>query len=62
MIVEKLFLGGMCLYKGCIFIKVFLKLVEVNYIIKNVYIFGIDVNYFKINFFKILECKDVIVK
>lgn len=61
-IVEKSLLGGTCLHKGCIPTKALLKSAEVNHTIKNAHTFGIDVNHFKINFPKILERKDAIVK
>lgn len=48
--------------KDVYLLKALLKSAEVNHTIKNAHTFGIDVNHFKINFPKILERKDAIVK
>ncbi len=61
-IVEKSLLGGTCLHKGCIPTKALLKSAEVHQTIKNATNFGFDVRDFKINFDKILQRKDEIVK
>ena len=61
-IVEKSLLGGTCLHKGCIPTKALLKSAEVHQTIKNASNFGFDVRDFKINFDKILQRKDEIVK
>lgn len=61
-VVEKEFVGGTCLNRGCIPTKALLSSVEVLSQIKEGHSFGIEAASYKINFEKINSRKDEIVK
>ncbi|AMY04714.1 dihydrolipoyl dehydrogenase [Staphylococcus condimenti] len=61
-IVENQLLGGTCLHKGCIPTKSLLKSAEVLHTVKTSSLYGIDTDEYSINYSKILDRKDEIVK
>lgn len=55
-IVEKDFFGGICLNVGCIFLKMFVYVVDVVEIICNVFVYGIDVYIINVDWVVVWDC------